>query len=134
VKILDIGVGRALFDEGSPGEPPHLTATGDQLGTPLYCAPEQSKDARQADVRSDVYSLGCVLYHALTGQPPFEDNGPIRLVLSHATEAPRPLLLLNVTVPSRLQKALDIMLAKDPALRFPTPAQAAQELRQFLPQ
>jgi serine/threonine protein kinase len=133
VKILDIGLGRAVFDEGAPGGVAvNLTTAADQLGTPLYCAPEQSKDARQADIRSDIYSLGCVLYHALAGQPPFEDRGAIRLILSHANEPPPRLTNLNLGVPAGLQAVLDIMLAKDPALRFPTPGQAAQELRRFL--
>jgi serine/threonine-protein kinase len=133
VKILDIGLGRAVFDEGAPGGAPvNLTTTADQLGTPLYCSPEQSKDARQADIRSDIYSLGCVLYHALAGQPPFEDRGAVRLVLSHATEPPPRLARLNLGVPAGLQEVLDGMLAKDPALRFPTPGHAAQELRRFL--
>jgi serine/threonine protein kinase len=133
VKILDIGLGRAVFDEGAPaGGPVNLTTTADQLGTPLYCSPEQSKDARQADIRSDIYSLGCVLYHALAGQPPFEDRGAVRLVLSHATEPPAPLARLNLGVPAGLQEVLDGMLAKDPALRSPTPGHAAQELRRFL--
>jgi eukaryotic-like serine/threonine-protein kinase len=133
VKILDIGLGRAVFDEGVPGcGPLNLTATGDQLGTPLYCSPEQSKDARQADIRSDIYSLGCILYHILVGQPPFEDRGPIRLMLSHANDPPPRLAILNISVPETFQSVLDIMLAKDPALRFPTPGAAAQELRRFL--
>lgn len=133
VKILDIGLGRAVFDEGTPGGAPvNLTATGDVLGTPLYCAPEQTKDPRQADIRSDIYSLGCVLYHALAGQPPFEDKGPVRLMLSHANEPPPRLARLNLGVPAGLQEVIDCMLAKDPALRFPTPGQASQELRRFL--
>lgn len=133
VKILDIGLGRAVFDEGAPGSGPvNLTATGDLLGTPLYCSPEQTRDPRQADIRSDIYSLGCVLYHALAGQPPFEDKGPVRLMLSHANEPPPRLARLNLGEPAGLQTVLDSMLAKDPALRFPTPGQAAQELRRFL--
>ncbi len=134
VKILDIGLGRALFDDGAGGSGPvNLTSTGDLLGTPLYCAPEQTKDPRQADIRSDIYSLGCVLYHALAGQPPFEDKGPVRLMLSHANEQPPRLTRLNLGLPAGLQEVLDCMMAKDPALRFPTPGQAAQELRRFLP-
>jgi serine/threonine protein kinase len=133
VKILDIGLGRAVFDEGQPGGVvANLTTSGDQLGTPLYCAPEQSRDPHQADIRADVYSLGCVLHHALSGQPPFEDRGPIRLIVSHATEPPPRLASLHLDVPARLQEVLDGMMAKDPAMRFPTPAQAAQQLRQFL--
>jgi serine/threonine-protein kinase len=133
VKILDIGLGRAVFDVGSWGEGSvNLTMAGDKLGTPLYCAPEQAKDPRQADIRSDVYSLGCVLYHALVGQPPFEDPSPIRLMLSHANKPPPRLAAMNIDVPAGLQEVLATMLAKDPALRFPTPGQAAQKLRQFL--
>ena len=70
VKILDIGLGRALFDEG-PGPGFDLTTDADLLGTPEYMAPEQARDPSGADVRADIYSLGCVLYHALAGQPPF---------------------------------------------------------------
>jgi eukaryotic-like serine/threonine-protein kinase len=133
VKILDIGLGRAVFDEGALGAGPvNLTTSNDQLGTPLYCAPEQTKDARQADIRSDIYSLGCILYHALAGQPPFEDRGSIRLILSHASEPAPRLASLNLGVPAGFQEVLDRMLAKDPALRFSTPGQAAQELRPFL--
>ncbi|HTU88770.1 MAG TPA: serine/threonine-protein kinase, partial [Gemmataceae bacterium] len=133
VKILDIGLGRAVFDARPPeGVPVNLTVSSDQLGTPLYCSPEQSKDPRQADIRSDIYSLGCVLHHALAGQPPFEDRGAVRLVLSHASDPPPRLAILNISVPEGLQAVLDTMLAKDPALRFPTPGQAAQELRRFL--
>jgi serine/threonine protein kinase len=133
VKILDIGVGRAVFDEGvSGGGPVNLTTAGDQLGTPLYCAPEQAKDAHQADIRADIYSLGCVLYHTLAGHPPFEDSSAVRLIIKHANEPPPRLASLNLAVPPRLQEVLDRLLAKDPALRFPTPGQAAQQLRQFL--
>jgi serine/threonine-protein kinase len=134
VKLLDIGVGRAVFDEGAPGAGPvpQLTRAGDQLGTPLYTAPEQAKDPRQADIRSDVYSLGCVLYQALAGHPPFEDPSPLRLMLRHLNDPVPRLSSLSIAVPPRLQEVLDGMLAKDPALRFSTPGQAAQELRQFL--
>ncbi len=132
VKVLDIGLGRAVFDEGAPGAGPvHLTASGDRLGTPLYCAPEQTADPRGADIRSDLYSAGCVLYHALTGRPPFDESNPIRLVLRHANEPP-PRLPLNLGAPLPLQEVLDVMLAKDPALRYPTPGRAAQELRRFV--
>ena len=73
-----------------------------------------------------------MLHHALAGQPPFEDRGAVRLVLSHASDPPPRLAILNISVPEGLQAVLDNMLAKDPALRFPTPGQAAQELRRFL--
>src|ERR1700722_8741387 len=76
VKILDIGLGREMFDEETPeGQiETQLTVEGSVLGTPDYLAPEQAKDARSADIRADIYSVGCVLFHCLCGHPPFPDN------------------------------------------------------------
>jgi serine/threonine protein kinase len=129
VKILDIGVGRALFEEVNP----NITTSQESLGTPEYRSPEQGRDAHAADVRADIYSLGCVLYHALVGDPPFTSKNPVQLMIKHATENPAPLSRFNVQAPPGLQKVLDGMLAKDPAMRYPTPAQAAQDLRPFCP-
>ena len=129
LKILDIGTGRALFDEGQSTE---LTNDGDLLGTPEYMAPEQARDPRKADIRADIYSVGCVLYHALAGRPPFADANRVRLLIKHATEAPRPIREINPSVPEGLQQILDWMLTKDPAARYPTPARAAQGLQVFL--
>jgi eukaryotic-like serine/threonine-protein kinase len=129
VKILDIGTGRALFDEGGAGGGPvDLTAPGSLLGEPDYMAPEQARDAHTADIRADIYSLGCTLYHALAGQPPFPDDNVVRKLVRHASERPRPLKNFNPLVPDSLQHVVDTMMAKDPALRFPTPALAAKEL------
>ncbi len=133
VKILDIGLGRAMFDEGEPGAGKiFVTAQGESLGTPEYRAPEQARDPSRADVRSDIYSLGCVLYHALVGEPPFTEKNAVRLMMRHAQEEPSPLKAYNLAVPAGLQQALDTMLAKDPAMRYPTPERAARDLRPML--
>jgi eukaryotic-like serine/threonine-protein kinase len=133
LKILDIGLGRALFDEGSEtaGSELHLTGEGVLLGTPDYLAPEQARDPRGADIRADIYSLGCVLYHCLTGQPPFPDTNVLSQMVRHATEPPRPIKDLAPDVPDGLQPILNWMLAKDPAQRYPTPERAAQALQGF---
>lgn len=133
LKILDIGLGRTLFEEGAAeGGDPALTTEGVLLGTPDYMSPEQARDPRHIDIRADIYSLGCVLYHLLAGQPPFLDTNIISQMIRHATEAPKPLNVFNPAVPDGLQQILNWMIAKDPAQRYPTPERAAQALQVFL--
>jgi len=133
VKILDIGLGRTLFEESSvePGDV-GLTSEGVLLGTPDYMAPEQARDPRHTDIRADIYSLGCVLYHLLAGQPPFPDTNIISQMIRHATEPARPLKELNPAVPDGLQQIVNWMMAKDAAQRYPTPERATQALQVFL--
>jgi serine/threonine protein kinase len=132
IKILDLGMGRALFDEGGNQEQFDLTKAGDTLGSGDYLSPEQAKDAHNIDIRSDIYSMGCVLYHALAGQPPFADASPVRQMVRHASEEPRPIVEHTPDVPGGVQEVLNWMLAKDPARRYPTPKRAAQALEMFL--
>src|SRR5262249_52033144 len=135
VKILDIGLGRELFEEkpGPAGENRvELTAEGVLLGTPDYLAPEQARDPRNIDIRADIYSLGCVLYHALTGEPPFPDKNLLSQMVRHATETPRPLQEFNTAIPEGLQQIVNWMLAKQAPQRYPTPERAAQALQVFL--
>jgi serine/threonine protein kinase len=136
VKILDIGLGRALFDEGEPGggELGELTNEGVLLGSPSYMAPEQARNAHAADIRSDLYSLGCVFYEMLTRQVPFPDTSMVRQMVRHATEPPKPVRELNPAVPEAIQGVLDRLLAKDPAQRYATANQAARALKELLPQ
>ncbi len=133
VKILDIGLGRVLFDEeGMPSDPDsELTTHGDFIGTPDYVAPEQARDSHAADVRSDIYSLGCVLYHTLTGQVPFPGNNPVRKMVQHATEAPKPVRSLNSEVPEALAQVVDRMMAKDPKKRYESAEAAAKALERY---
>ena len=140
VKILDMGLGRALFDEGNPidqtpgpGEAANLTSDGAILGTLNYMAPEQARHAHSADIRADIYSLGCVFYEMLTGQPPFDDTNFARQMRRHAEEQPQPIPSQAPEVPPALDQIVQKMLAKDPALRYATPGQVLKDLK-ALPQ
>jgi serine/threonine protein kinase len=134
IKILDIGLAREFFDENSPdmAEKMELTGEGVLLGTPDYLAPEQARDPRTIDIRADIYSLGCTLYHLLSGQPPFPDKNILNQMIRHATETPKPLTDFNESIPQGLAQIVDWMMAKQAAQRYPTPARAAQAMDAFL--
>lgn len=134
LKVLDIGLGRVLFEEGGPEglSSVEMTQAGTLIGTPDYMAPEQARDAHRVDIRSDIYSLGCVFYHCLAGEPPFPDRDPIRQLMRHGTEVPRRLREFQPDVPEVLQEIVNGMMAKDLAQRYPTPDRAARALRAFL--
>jgi serine/threonine protein kinase len=134
VKILDIGLGRALFEDDDTARAAKVDVTGEGviLGTPDYLAPEQARDPRNIDIRADIYSLGCVLYHLLSGQTPFPDSNLINQMVRHATENARPLQVFNPEIPDGLQQIVNYMMAKQAAQRYPTPERAAQALQLFL--
>ncbi len=95
-----------------------LTASGVTLGTFDYISPEQARDPRSADVRSDIYSLGCTLHYLLTGQPPFPSGNAMQKLLQHQGDEPPDLSRLNPTVPEGLSRIVRKMLAKDPRRRY----------------
>jgi hypothetical protein len=124
VKVLDFGLA-ALTAE--PGANP-LTSADALLGTPDYLAPEQAEDARTADTRADVYSLGCTLYHLLAGQIPYPESTNLRKILAHR-EKPLPAVrALRPEVSPELEAVLARMLAKRPEDRYQTPGAAAAAL------
>jgi WD40 repeat protein len=128
VKILDFGLAR-FASESLSGE--GLTPTGAVVGTPDYVAPEQALDPRRADVRADVYGLGCTLYQLLTGQPPFTGGTALQVLIAHRESPPRPITELRPDVPPELARIVDRMLAKDPARRYQTPAEVVEALAPF---
>ena len=104
------------------------------MGTPDYIAPEQAGDAHTVDIRADIYSLGCTLYHLLTGRTPF--NGPdyktpFDKLIAHARDTAPTAKTLRPTVPDELSAIIERMMAKDPAARFATPAEVAVALTPF---
>jgi serine/threonine protein kinase len=131
LKILDVGLGRELLEEllGPDDQTAtQLTVEGAVVGTPDYMSPEQAKDARASDIRSDLYSLGCVLYHLLTGRPVFRETSVTAQLLRHATDPPPP---LPADAPAGLQAVLDRFLAKNPDDRFQSPDEASRALKPF---
>jgi serine/threonine protein kinase len=128
VKILDFGLA-ALAGERSVGK--GLTSSSVVMGTPDYIAPEQARNARQADGRSDLYSLGCTLYQLLTGRVPYPAASVVRKLISHLEGTPTPLGELRPDVPLGLAEVLQRLLARDPAERYQTTAAAAAALAPF---
>jgi serine/threonine protein kinase len=128
VKILDFGLAR-LASERTKGK--GLTQVGAFLGTPEYVAPEQATDASTADIRADIYSLGCTLYFLLTGRPPFEEDTAVKMVLAHLEKTPTSLAKVRPEVPVELADVVARMLAKDPAQRYQTPVEVIQALTPF---
>ena len=101
-------------------------------GDARLCCAGAGADARTADIRSDIYSIGCVLYHLLAGQTVFPDTNIINQLVRHASEPPRLLRGLNADVPEELQQIASAMLAKEPSARYQTPERAARALQAFL--
>jgi serine/threonine-protein kinase len=129
VKVLDLGLARLQAEaNASSGS---LTHEGDVMGTPDYIAPEQAMDSRSADVRADVYSLGCTLYHLLSGQPPFPGGSVPQKLFQHQKATPTPVEQLCPEVPAGLAAVVGRMMAKRPEDRYPTPGEVAAALAPF---
>ena len=123
--VADFGIGRALHASATDER---LTQTGVVLGTPAYMSPEQSAGERELDGRSDLYSLGTVLYEMLAGEPPFTGAPPRPSLPRRLTETPRPVRPIRETVPVNLEQVVLKALARAPADRFPTAAALADAL------
>lgn len=123
VKILDFGLALLTRSAAESG-----TQSGIILGTPDYMAPEQADDAHAADIRSDIYSLGCTLYELLGGQPPFPGGSLLDKLRRLAQEQPAPLALLRPQLPAALVEVVERMMAKKPDQRFQTPGEVAAAL------
>ena len=142
IKLLDFGLSKASseqpanevgisfsiddYDSGS-----HLTCTGEMLGTPDFIAPEQIHNSQSADIRADIYSLGCTLHFLLAGKPPFPDMTLGRVLRAHRSQIPSRLDEIRTEVPSDLADLVAKMMAKDPAERFGEPADVADALTPF---
>ena len=128
VKVLDMGVARLERPDTNDDLAGTLTQDGGVLGTADYMAPEQARNSRAADIRADLYSLGCTLYYLLGGDVPFPGGGATEKLLRHALDAPRPLEELRPDLPPAVAAVVRKLMAKKPEDRYQTPVEAAAAL------
>lgn len=123
-RLVDMGLARLHQVAGDQD----LTASGMTLGTFDYISPEQARDPRSADVRSDLYSLGCTIFYMLVGRPPFADGTMVQKLLQHQQDPPPSIEALRPDVPKRFAAVLARLMAKDPNDRQQRPAELIADL------
>jgi serine/threonine-protein kinase len=124
VKLTDLGLARQVHDEEF-----RVTRADSTIGTVDYMSPEQAQNSGAADVRSDIYSLGCTYYHMLSGKCPFPTGSLVERILKHREAEPLDIRTLNPNVPEAAREILRKMLAKDPDERFQSPQELLQALQ-----
>jgi len=133
IKIVGFGLAQ-IEKEGALGdEAESLTIQGQVLGSYEYMAPEQAANSKNADQRSDIYSLGCTLHALLTSRPPYEGKGPTMQIVAHSTKPVPSLRVARPEVPEALDRVFAKMLAKNPDERFTSMQEVIRELKACLP-
>ncbi|HEY3140406.1 MAG TPA: Stk1 family PASTA domain-containing Ser/Thr kinase [Acidimicrobiales bacterium] len=127
VKVADFGIARAISDSSDA----NLTKTGSVMGTATYFSPEQARGVA-IDPRSDVYSLGCVLYEMITGHPPFSGENAVAIAYKHVQEAPVAPRRIDPALPETLEAIILKCLAKNPANRYPSAQDMRADLKRYL--
>ena len=122
-RILDFGIARRVFD------PKRFTRKGSTVGTPLYASPEQARGRHDVDGRADIFSLGCVLYEALTGEPPFTGDTATEVMQKVCAGMPAPLSSRRSNMPPDLERIIHRMLQPDPGARPLSAKALAEEFR-----
>ncbi|WP_269192197.1 Stk1 family PASTA domain-containing Ser/Thr kinase [Blastococcus sp. VKM Ac-2987] len=126
VKVMDFGIARAVSDSAAT-----MTSTAAVIGTAQYLSPEQAR-GEGVDARSDVYSLGCLLYELVTGAPPFTGDSPVSVAYQHVREDPRLPSSINPDVPPELDAILLKAMSKNPANRYQSAADMRNDLLRAL--
>jgi len=129
VKVLDFGISKSLLG-GSVAEL-SLTRTSVLIGSPLYMSPEQMRSAKDVDTRTDIWSLGVILYEMITGRPPYTGDSIPALCASLLSDVPQSMRSLRADVPPELEDIIGHCLAKDRAERYGTVSELARALAQF---
>lgn len=124
--VMDFGIARALAERKTS-----ITSTGSAIGTPTYMSPEQVSDSSAVDGRSDIYSLGCVLYEMVAGDPPFTGPTLDSILRQHLTETPRPLRVHRPGTPPEVEAVVARAMQKTPADRFQTARELADTLERI---
>lgn len=133
VKVSDFGLARlhAPTDPGVSNPGTILTRDNTVMGTPDFLSPEQSRNLHKADIRSDLYSLGCTFYFLLTGEVPFPGGSTLDKLIRHSSEAPVPVSGFRQDVPEPVLALVARLMAKHPRERFQTPAELADALQPY---
>ncbi|HEU4539480.1 MAG TPA: protein kinase, partial [Polyangiaceae bacterium] len=133
VKLLDFGISKAVPGGSGAGDL-SLTQTVSLMGSPLYMSPEQLRETRIADARSDIWSLGVVLYELLTGEVAFHAESITKLTATILEGSPKPITAFRPDVPSELEAVIHRCLAKDVTLRYQSVTELARDLLPFAPE
>jgi eukaryotic-like serine/threonine-protein kinase len=126
VKVMDFGIARAVSDSAAT-----MTSTAAVIGTAQYLSPEQAR-GESVDARSDVYSLGCMLYELVTGAPPFTGDSPVAVAYQHVREDPKLPSSINPAIPAELDAILLKSMSKNPANRYQSAAEMRNDLLRAL--
>jgi serine/threonine protein kinase len=129
IKVIDFGLAKARSEIPVGRE---LTVQNQMMGTPGYSAPEQLNDAKSADIRSDIYALGCTLYCLLAGEAPFKGSSAYAVLLAQAASAVRSIREVRPEVSEELAAIVSKMMAREPAARFQRPSDVAVALAPFI--
>jgi hypothetical protein len=128
LKVLDWGLAGLRLPKGRQASSVRTTPREDNVGTADYISPEQATNSTGADIRTDIYSLGCTLYHLLAGAPPFPGKSVMQKLLKHQKEEALPIQKVRPDVPDSIAQAIHKMMSKRPEDRYPAPAVVAVAL------
>jgi serine/threonine-protein kinase len=129
VKLLDFGLAKPTMEKNTDAQ---LTMAGQVTGSPMFMSPEQASGDDGIDARSDIYSLGAVIYYMLTGQPPFTSDNPLKMMIAHASQEVVPPSQLNAEIPKEFEEIVLRCLEKDPEHRFQDVASLRGALRDLV--